>query len=112
MAKYDYIKVRVNESERKLLEEMVGVDGTTSLSDAVRRMAFDKGWDFRFFLLDYLGEIAAAQQSLSELIRSGITAGTLTEADVAQMQREIHTMQKNAAKLSRDFRKAVQDGCS
>lgn len=112
MAKYDYIKVRVDESERKLLESMVGADGTTSLSSALRRMAFDKGWDFRFVLLDYLGEVSAAQQSFSELIRSGITAGALTEADIAQMQREIHAMQKGAARLAREFRKVMQDGCS
>ena len=110
--KYDYIKVRVDETERKLLESMVGADGTTSLSDAFRKMAFDKNSDAQTVLLGYLAEVSAAQQSLSELIRSGITAGAVIEADVMQMHREIHKLQKSAARLTRDFRKVMKDGCS
>jgi len=106
-SKYDYIGVRVSEDERRLLESMVGSNGLTSLSDAVRKLAFDRSGDDREILRQYLAEVAGAHQLLAELVRSGLSRGQIVESDIYSMERELRKLVSSAARLSRKIRRVM-----
>ena len=107
MAKYDYIKLRVNAEERSRLESMVAAGEVTSLSDAVRKLAFDQNGEVREVLTRYLQEVADAHQALAELVRAGLQQDKLTEADVFAMEREVRSLVSSASDLSREIRRVM-----
>lgn len=134
MAKYDYIKLRVNAEERSHLEAMVAAGEVSSLSDAVRKLAFEQNSEDREILAQYLREVAGAHQTLTLLIRNGGIKGTALsrladtykdagaensdleelagrvvalEADVFAMEREVQALVASAAELSREIRRVM-----
>jgi len=107
MAKYDYIKCRVNEEERRILESMVAAGEVASLSDGVRKLAYGRRIQSHDIMQSFLQEISGAHNALAELVRSGVASGKLTEADIVLMEREVRRLVLSAAKLSREIRRGM-----
>ena len=107
MAKYDYIKVRVNEEERAQLEKMVEDGEASTLSDAVRKMAFAPKLDKTELITKYLSEISAAHSELTKLIYAQLENKMLYEPHIMRMEREHAKLLKSAAKFVRSMRKVM-----
>lgn len=100
MAKYDYIKIRVNENERAQLQSMVDSGEVSTLSSAVRKVLFAPQRNDCEKLDKCLCEIAAAHQDLCKLVQSSLDGKELFEADVVRMERKVAEMARSVAKLS------------
>lgn len=107
MAKYDYIKVRVNEEERAQLEKMVEDGQASTLSDAVRKMAFAPKLDKTELVTKYLTEISTAHGEITKLIYNQLENRALHEPDIMEMERELARLSKSAAKFVRAMRKVM-----
>lgn len=106
-SKYDYIKLRVNEDERALLEKMIDDRKVKTLSDAVHKLAFDSqpSTDPTDVVTQLMQEVAGAHQTLRTLIFTSIENGILHESEIIKMEREVAELSKRTAKLSRQLRK-------
>lgn len=110
MAKSEYIKVRVTDEERAKLEEMIQNGKASTLTDAIRKLAFVKETttDAYDSVTQYLQTIANLQQDIRTLIYAQIENQKLYEPDVMKIERKIAELSRNAAKFARAVRKVIQ----
>jgi len=108
-AKYDYIKLRVDEAERAMLEGMVKAGQAPTLSDAARKLAFAEkaNFDLAESVTQYLQEIAQIHLEMRPLIFNQLENRALLENDLMQLERQVAELAKSAAKLSKAVRKGL-----
>lgn len=107
--KYDYIKVRVSEGERAVLESTVEAGRASTLSDAARKLAFGQkaNSDLTESMTQYLQELAGIREDFRKLVYAQLENETLYEPDLVRMEREISSLSKSVAKMAKAIRKGL-----
>lgn len=109
MAKYDYVKVRVNEEERAMQEGMVKAGQASTLTDAIRKLAFAKeaSSDSAVAVSQILKEVSVIHTEITKLITKQLAYKELYEPDIMRMEQYVVKLGKIVVKLSKAVRKGM-----